>query len=530
VTLASKLELKPLIQTIIDVTTVLTNADLGVFFLRDEASDSFITYAKAGARVPAMDEFPASVGNDFFGPDFASAGLAHARDLASSCAEGAVSRFQQALGARLHVRSCLTVPVVDLSDKVLGAMIFVALTPNAFSERSERILTSVATQAVVGIEKARLFQSVTAASDAKDQFLAMLSHELRTPLNPVMAIVSSLCGDPRVPGELAEDLAVVWRNIRLESRLIDDLLDFNRLIKGKMEIVHERLDVHEVIRSVIEICREELQAKGHHLTTDLGAAAHTISGDSGRLQQVLWNVLRNAVKFTPPGGRITVETSADRESLQVAITDTGHGIEEHALENIFRAFEQGTAKAGPQLGGLGLGLSIARMFVALHGGSIQATSGGLGAGACFTITLPLLAAAVPPAPARTPEVARGGGAKTGRILVVDDHEDTLRTLARLLNRRGYEVTMAASGAEAHQQLGAGAFDLLISDLGLPDCSGLDLLRRIRAERPLPAIALSGYGMEADLQNSAAAGFQAHLTKPVDFQELARLVESLLAAE
>ncbi len=527
--LASKIELKPLIQAIIDVTTSLTEADIGVFFYREENTGRWQTFASAGPKAAALENFPASFDEGLFGLELLESGLVRIADIRADLEANICRRFVCELGERVHVHSCLAVPVVEANQTLLGALTFVSERPNAFSERSERILTSVATQVVVGIEKARLFQSVTAASDAKDQFLAMISHELRTPLNPAMAIISSLQRDPRVPQEVREDIEIVWRNIRLEARLIDDLLDFNRLIKGKMPLISDVLDMHGLVESVVAICGEDLQAKQHRLRIDLGAQRTTVSGDSARLQQVLWNVLKNAIKFTPADGEIHIRTSDVAGALRIEVVDNGRGIEAGAIERIFRAFDQGQPHLAAHYGGLGLGLSIARMFIDLHRGKIFAASAGLGHGATITIELPVID---PPAPsaaalAQPRPSAPAGGSNTGRILLVDDHVDTLQTMAKLLRRRGYEVVTAGSGAEAMTAAHGAAFDLLISDLGLPDCSGLQLVQRVRSVQPLPAIALSGYGMEQDVAESKQAGFQRHLTKPVDFEELARAIQGLL---
>lgn len=528
VMLASKLELKPLIQAIIDVTTHLTDADLGAFFLRDEASGEWRLLATAGRKADALGEWAAPSAGDFFTEEFGRQGLVYSPDVTAELASAGGSAFLRALARRVAVHSCLAVAVQGANEHLNGALVFASAQPRAFSERSERILRSIAAQARVGIEKARAFQTVTAANEAKDRFFATLSHELRTPLNPALAIVSSLLEDPRLPPELREDIAIVWRNIRLEARLIDDLLDFNRLIKGKFQLATEPVEVHALIAGVVEVCREDLSARHHRLTLDLAAPESHVLGDSARLQQVLWNVLKNAIKFTPEQGAILIRTSSREGELQVAVIDTGRGIEPAAIERIFSAFEQGQAPVIAAAGGLGLGLSIARMFVELHGGSIRAASPGLGQGATVTIRLPLTERPQPlPALDWHPPAPVASSGQTARLLLVDDHPDTLRGLSRLLERRGYSVATANSGAEALAALRRESFDLLISDIGLPDGSGLLLLAKARQIQPMPAIALSGYGMEADLAGSREAGFDAHLTKPVDFALLHQQVEKLL---
>jgi signal transduction histidine kinase len=527
VMLASKLELKPLIQSIIEVTTNLTDADLGAFFFREDDS-KWRLYAVSGMRSEALENYPVDGGDRLFQEGLPTGEMELIADL-HACEEARIGvRFAAQVAGEFAVRSCLVVPVSDAQEKVIGAFLFASVRPQIFTERSERILSSVATQAAVGIEKARLFQTVTAASDAKDQFFATLSHELRTPLNPALAIISSLHGDPRIPQELREDMAIVARNIRLEARLIDDLLDFNRLIKGKLQLSTSVVDMHALIESVVEICREDLETKGQRLETMLASSRSAVVGEAARLQQVLWNVVKNAIKFTPGGGFIAIRTRLLDDQLQISVEDNGRGIEPEMLDRIFDAFNQGRNHLAAQLGGLGLGLSIARMFVELHHGRIAATSPGPGQGARITITLPLTDAK----PAR-PHAQLPVGAdlvnRQARILLVDDHPDTLRGLCRLLERRGFHVTAASSGAAALQAAQESRFDVLVSDLGLPDCSGLELVAQISTFQPIPAVALSGYGMEADVARSREAGFRVHITKPVDSEGLLRAIEDLLAA-
>ena len=526
--LASKLELKPLIQSIIDVTTSLTNAELGAFYLLDERS-GWSLYATSGIMADALAKLDRGSEPNLFGPDFATSGLIHIADLSEEGTTSAPLSFAS-IATLLAVRSCLMVPVLKEGQSLIGGLVFTSRQPRAFSERSERILASIAIQAAVGIEKAQLFQSVTAANEAKDKFFATLSHELRTPLNPALAIVSGLLTDPRLPAELHEEIGVVARNIRLEARLIDDLLDFNRLIKGKLPLAAVPLRIHSLIEDVVAICREELEAKSHTLTLGLGAPDAPIIADPARLQQVLWNVLKNAIKFTEPGGALSIRTVRIENTLRIAIVDNGRGIDPAALPRIFDAFDQGEGRLASQFGGLGLGLSIARMFVELHNGKIYAESTGPKHGTAITIELPIIEVPDGAGGDARPITASAPESMNRRILLVDDHADTLRGLGRLLIRRGYQITAVATGREALEAAQAGLFDLIISDLGLSDCSGLDLIKNLRATQSCPAIALSGYGMETDIAESLKSGFQLHITKPVDSEQLTEGISTLLAPD
>lgn len=529
--LASKIEIPALMHTLIEATTDLTGAQFGACYLLQPARSAWERYAEAGPSREILQALPKSHPMDFFGPDFTTTGLRHFADLAEQAEPCCVSGFADMLRPLVELRSCLAVPLLDADEQVVGAMVFGSTTPSIFSERSERIVSSIATQATVAIEKARLFDSVKAASEAKDTFLAMISHELRTPLNPVLSIVSSLSEDDTLPADVREDIAVVLRNVQLEVRLIDDLLDFHRIIKGNLSLTEEVVDMHQMIQNVVGICHSDIELRSHAIHLCLDAREHTVFGDPARLQQVLWNVLKNAIKFTELGGQITIRTGMlDNATLEITVVDTGRGIERAALRDIFGAFEQGSVSGVTQFGGLGLGLAITKAFVDKHNGAVFADSAGPGHGSTITIHLPLLkhAAAGAPAPAPLPSGQHGASREIQTILLIDDHGDTLRSLARLLTRNHYQVTTASRYDEGLAKSRAEPFDLIISDLGLPDGSGLDLIAEIRRHCLAPAIALSGYGMEEDVAKTHAAGFNLHLTKPVTFQVLLTSIRQLMS--
>ncbi len=526
---ASQLDLTTLLQAIIDATTDLTGADFGAFFHRDETGGNWRLQVASGPARAALDGLTVQAGIDFFGQDFAARAELHATAGEAPVASCGESDFARALAGRFELQSCLTIPVAS-ETQTLGAMVFGSAARNAFTERSERIVFSIAAQAVVGIEKATLFASVQNASAAKDRFLAMLSHELRTPLNPVLALVSELAGDDRLPAEARQDLGVVLRNVRLEARLIDDLLDFSRVISGKLSLQREPLDLHAIMRSAVDICAEDVAREAHTLTLELAAPNATVLGDSARLQQAIWNVLKNAVKFTPHGGRIDICTRlVEGDRIEVEISDTGVGIQAEALPRVFGAFEQGGSGITAKYGGLGLGLAITKAAVELHEGSVRVTSAGPNRGTQVALRLPLLSQEVgaggPAAPA-TAQADAGNHAET--LLLVDDHADTLSVMSRLLTRLGYRVLTAVSCETAIETARQNRFDLIVSDLGLPDGSGLGLLAKLREFGQVPAVALSGYGMEEDMRQSRAAGYDEHLTKPVDFPLLLAAVGRLLA--
>jgi signal transduction histidine kinase/CheY-like chemotaxis protein len=370
------------------------------------------------------------------------------------------------------------------------------------------------------------------ASRAKDHFLAVLSHELRTPLTPVAAGLDILEGQGGLSAAVLETLAMIRRNVTLEARLIDDLLDVTRIARGKIDLELRPVLLSQVIAQALEVVAGDIEARELHLHAAYHDCACMVGGDATRLQQVFWNLLRNAIKFTPHGGNVWVNCRSDEGAAVVEVRDDGEGIAAEDLARIFNAFEQAKESWSRQFGGLGLGLTISRMLVELHGGTIEAHSEGKGKGATFRVRLPLIAQPAPghagAGAADQPVGAAAGAAVSPRhILLVEDHGDTAKVMRQLLRRQGHTVEWAGDMASALDIAGKASFDLLISDIGLPDGSGLELLQSLRQRGwKQPAIALSGYGLEQDMQRSFEAGFVAHLTKPTSVE---RLVEAIAAA-
>lgn len=370
------------------------------------------------------------------------------------------------------------------------------------------------------------------ASRAKDTFLAQLSHELRTPLTPVLMTASALREDETLPDHVREQLEMIERNVGLEARLIDDLLDLTRITRGKLVLRAEECNVHSLLWHVLEIVQEEAREKKIELTISLDASRALLNGDPTRLQQLFWNIVRNAVKFTGVGGRIRVASSnvpapdGTGQRVRVQVSDDGIGFSPTIGKQIFEPFERGVSD-DQKFPGLGLGLAIARAIVDLHGGSIQAESLGENRGSTFTVDLPASSTAVtqathvPEIPASAPE------AETPlRLMVVEDHPPTLQVIARMLQRAGHSVKTASSLAQARELVAHETFDAVLSDVGLPDGTGVELMTELRANHGLRGIALSGYGMEEDVQRSLEAGFVAHLVKPVEVHELRRALARL----
>lgn len=379
------------------------------------------------------------------------------------------------------------------------------------------------------LEMERLFREAQGANARKDQFLATLSHELRTPLTPVLAAVSNPHIDRATPGELREIFAIIRRNIELEARLIDDMLDLTRISSGKLDVDARSADAHHILSHALETCQEDLRSKHLLLELNLAATHHHVEADPARLQQVFWNLLKNAVKFTPERGTIHVTTrNPDAREIEISVADTGIGIEPALQEKIFDAFEQGHAGITRRYGGLGLGLAISKALVEAHHGTIRAENGEIGAR--FVVTLPCT---VSPSPA--PETSNGSQnhaptftAGTATVLLVEDHEDTALLLGRILEVHGYRVHIAHSITNAFEIFLREKIDCVISDIGLPDGHGTELMTKISANRRIPGIALSGFGMEHDVDRSHSAGFSHHLTKPVDWPKLEEVLKMVLA--
>ena len=355
------------------------------------------------------------------------------------------------------------------------------------------------------------------ANQAKDDFLASLSHELRTPLMPAMIAASYLSEHEKLAPELREDVMAILRNVRLEAQLIDDLLDVTRITRGKIEVHHEVVDVHGLLESVMQIVKSDITAKAIEVTVDLEASNHHIWADPVRIQQVFWNLMNNAVKFTPQNGRIAVCSYNKGKQFVFEISDTGIGIEPERQASIFEPFHQGERSITRRFGGLGLGLTISKTLLDLHGGTIAVESAGKNKGATFRVFLDILGEPVTTSSDRANGVVTA--AKNLRLLLVDDHADTRIVLSRLLAKSGHEVVTADSADKALEILNARQFDALISDIGLPETSGYELVRQAKQRQSLTGIALSGLGMEEDVQRSLEAGFDHHLTKPINFQEL-----------
>lgn len=375
-----------------------------------------------------------------------------------------------------------------------------------------------------------------AAFQEKDHFIAALSHELRTPLAPILLAASLGARDESLPPHARTKFEMVRSNVEIEARLIDDLLDQGRIAHGRTRLTRTLLDLHEVLQQAVRTTAADFAEKEIVLHQDFAAKASGVDGDGVRLQQIFWNLLRNAAKFTPAHGTVTIRTKdLDPDRLEVSITDSGIGLTDEEVKRVFAPFSQGDhalADSGQNFGGLGLGLAISKELAELHGGGLRAASAGRDRGAVFTVELPALVCPTTEAAAGNPRAGTDSpNARDLQILLVEDHDATRNVLSALLKQKGHKVVTAGSVAEG-LRLAAGAKpDLLISDLGLPDGTGWKLMHQLRAQHPaLSGIALSGYGMDSDLERTLEAGFATHLIKPVSLERLDAALQEIALKE
>jgi signal transduction histidine kinase len=564
--LVAELDLQKLLQAVTDATTRLTGAQFGAFFynIKDDFGESYALYTLSGVPREAFEKFPMPRNTDVFGPTFRNEGVIRLDDVTADPRYGRNAPHAGMPPGHLPVRSYLAVPVVSRSGEVMGGLFFGHSDPAVFTARQERIVAGVAAQASVAIDNARLYEAAqranrekdallaserAARADAeranrmKDEFLSTLSHELRTPLNAILGYAEYLSDSLDDPDEVRDGLAVIERNARVQARIIEDLLDMNRLVSGKLHIDVERVDPAAVLGAAAQTVRPAADGKQIDLRVDLDPAVTHVDADPARLQQIVWNLLSNAIKFTPAGGRVdlTLRRAPSGQDVEIVVADTGPGIPPEFLPHVFERFRQGDATTTRRQGGLGLGLSIARSLAELHGGTLRADSPGANRGAVFTLTLPLTSHApahpephaepAPAAPATPPRPRRGRADLPDlnglRIVVVDDEPDARLLLRKLLENSNALVTAAASAREALDALPNVQPDLLISDIGMPDMDGYGLIRAVRkGGNRLPAIALTAFARAEDRTRAMLAGYQVHLTKPLEPAELLVAVATL----
>jgi signal transduction histidine kinase/CheY-like chemotaxis protein len=560
--LSSKLDLESLVQAVTDAATKAAGAKFGAFFYNhfDENGGSFLLYTLSGAPRESFERLGQPRPTELFGPTFRGGPPIRSDDIL-------LDRRYAKTGSgmppgHLPVRSYLAVSVISRSGEVIGGLFFGHPETGVFNERSERLVVAIAAQAAVGIDNARLYDAARRAakereellsrersaraeaermSELKDEFLANLSHELRTPLNAILGWAQMLRSDSRNDADLAKGLETIERNARVQAQLVDDLLDMSRILSGKVRLDVQAIEPIGFIEAALDTLRPAAAAKGIRLESLLDSTAGPISGDPNRMQQVMWNLLSNAIKFTARGGKVQVLLERVNSHIEVSVADTGAGIRPEFLPFVFDRFRQADASTTRRHGGLGLGLSIVKHLVELHGGSVRAHSPGEGAGATFTVNLPLMVVhrSTHAGPRHHPRSSASAAADFGvidlsgvRVLVVDDEPDARELIQRVLLDCEADVITAAGADEALLLIPRHKPHVLVSDIGMPEVDGYELLRRVRAlEREsggrIPAVALTAFARSEDRTRALRAGFLVHVAKPVDPSELVATVASVL---
>jgi PAS domain S-box-containing protein len=562
--IAAELDQHKLVQAVTDAATEITGAHFGSFFYNvlDEKGASYMLYTLSGVPRSAFEHFPMPRATDLFGPTFRGEETILINDVKKDPRYGKNSPYYGMPEGHLPVTSYLAVPVISRSGEVYGGLFFGHPEEGVFTERIARIVEGLAAQAAVAMDNARLFDAVeraraeaeTTASEKerlyrqaqessrlKDEFLATISHELRTPLTAILGWAHMLRSGQISKDSASKALETIERSARAQGQLIDDLLDVSRIITGKLRIDMRPLDPNSFIEAAIEAVRPAAEAKGVRVQKIMDTGAVTVTGDPVRLQQVVWNLLSNAIKFTPRGGRVQVRLERVNSHVEIAVTDTGAGVAPEFLPYVFDRFRQADQRITRQHGGMGLGLSIVRHLVELHGGTVRAESEGLGKGSTFTVLLPVAPVyqaeaageRVHPAARDTlPSYECAERLDGMRVLVVDDEPDTRELLKAGLGQCGAEVTVTASASEALAAIELATPALIISDIGMPDVDGYELMRQIRSlptdkGGKIPAIALTAYARTEDRLQALRAGYQMHVTKPVELAELVAVASSLV---
>jgi signal transduction histidine kinase/CheY-like chemotaxis protein len=541
--LASNLDSQSIVQAVTDAATELCGAKFGAFFYNvvTPQGEAYQLFTLSGAPREAFEKFGMPRNTPVFKPTFDGEGIVRSADITKDPRYGTMAPHHGMPKGHLPVRSYLAVPVHSRAGEVLGGLFFGHPDPGVFGERAERMVAGIAAHAAVAIDNARLYESERRArteaerqSELKEQFLATLSHELRTPLGAILGWAQVMATRPMERDELARAVQVIERNARAQTRLIEDLLDMSRIASGKVRLDTQRLYPAALIEAALETVHPAAEAKGIRLESVLDPKAGPVSGDPSRLQQIASNLLSNALKFTPRGGRIQVVLQRVNSHIELSVADTGIGIRPEFLPHVFDRFRQADGSTTRGHGGLGIGLSIAKHLVELHGGTLRAASLGEGRGATFTVDLPLTVVhenARPEKrahPASAPEDVRPAAELPDlsglAVLAVEDHPDARDLIRRVLEDCGARVVTAGSAAEALEAVERDTFHVLVSDIGMPDADGFDLLKRLRGlwrERggEVPAIALTAFARAEDRMKVLRAGFRMHVAKPVEAAEL-----------
>jgi PAS domain S-box-containing protein len=565
--ISAELDLHKIVQAVTDAATELTGAHFGAFFYNvlDQEGESYMLYTLSGVPREKFENFPMPRATAMFGPTFRGEGTVRLGNVRKDARFGKNDPHYGMPGGHLPVTSYLAVSVTSRSGEVMGGLFFGHEEEDVFSETDERIVEGMAAQAAVAMDNARLFDEakrarakaeavaeenarlLTEAREAnrlKDEFLATVSHELRTPLTSIMGWLRMLRAGSLNEEQSARALETIERNTYAQTQIIEDLLDISRIISGKLRLDIRLIELSSVIEAAVESTRPAADAKGIRVQLLLDPQAGPVAGDAERLQQIVWNLISNAVKFTPKGGRVQIRLQRIDSHIEIAISDSGQGISPDFLPHVFDRFSQGDSSSTRKYGGLGLGLAIVRQLVEMHGGTVSADSPGEGRGATFTLTFPLAVVKNQSLKDSTeqihPSVNRHDTRFTCpdelaglKILIVEDEADSRDMLTFVLEQCEAEVRGAGSVAEAMAALEEFDPQVIVSDIGMPGEDGYDLIRQVRerekdtGRRRVPAIALTAYTRTGDRMRALTSGFQMHVPKPVEPAELVAVISSLV---
>jgi PAS domain S-box-containing protein len=541
-TVSATLDRGVVAQAVTDVATAGTNAEFGAFFYNvvdPRTGGSYQLYALSGAPREAFAHFPNPRATSMFGPTFRGEGVICLDDVTADPRFGQNPPYRGMPEGHLPVRSYLAVPVKSRAGDVLGGLFFGHSEPNRFTEADARLASGVAMWASLALENARLYESAQVANSLKDEFLATLSHELRTPLNAILGYARMIRSGVTPPDALMRAVATIERNGLSLSQIVEDILDISRIISGKIRLNVQRVELPAVVNNAVDAMLPAAEAKGVCLETILDPHAGPIFGDPDRLQQVSWNVVSNAVKFTPRGGKVQVHLQRVNSHVELVVRDTGVGIDPAFLPFIFERFRQADAGSDREHGGLGLGLGIARQLIELHGGTIDAASPGVGHGTTIRVKLPLMIAErhvdveerVHPLTPRFGTSQRMASLSSVRVLAVDDDRDALTMVCDILQAAGAYVAIADSGPAALETIEIVRPDVIVLDVGMPKMDGFAVIAKIRQHenpdiRDIPAAALTAYARSDDRIKALRSGFNMHLAKPIDPAELTAAVAAL----
>ncbi|HEX5215528.1 MAG TPA: PAS domain S-box protein [Vicinamibacterales bacterium] len=539
---ASTLDREEILQKVTDIATELTRAQFGAFFYNvsdPESGDAYMLYTLSGASREAFVDFPRPRATAVFTPTFDGQAPVRLDDVtADPRFDNSAPYFGRPTG-HLPVRSYLAVPVTGVAGKVLGGLFFGHRDAGVFTEQHERLAVGLASWASVALENSRLYGEAKTANRMKDEFLAVLSHELRTPLNAIVGYARLLHGGLLPPDKVARGLETLERNATWLTQIVEDVLDVSRIVSGKIRLDVQPVELPIIVDNAVATIQPAADAKGVRIQTMIDPNVGPVSGDPGRLQQVVWNLVSNAVKFTPKHGRIQVRLERANSHIEVVVSDTGIGIPADFIPYVFDRFRQADSRTTRKAGGLGLGLAIVRHIVEMHGGTVEVTSAGENKGATFRVCLPVMIVHSERDTARRehprterPEALRKLEDLAGlRVLAIDDEPDALMLLRVVLETAGAEVSTFRSSVAALDHLVDEKPDVLVVDIGMPEMDGFELITRIRTSpnpvlRDVPAAALTAFARSEDRTRALRSGFELHLAKPVDPAELVASVATL----